>query len=155
VELYRNCEIMGLAAVYFTSEPAMTRPTKLLTSCARNDAAVGRFWGFLSSLFLFGAASSLVLGAFQSSHVAFDFLTLLSALPVGLVVGLAFYWLRPRFPDFARGYRSGSLIVAIFFCVLSLWWDIQLLTAIREGKDWAQRHQAQSHSDPIGALGPN
>jgi hypothetical protein len=62
-------------------------------------------------------------------------------------VTCVFVWLRQRLPDFARGYRSGSLIAGIIFGVLLLSWNISFVTDMREDKAWAQRYQAQSQSD--------
>src|SRR5207248_308049 len=94
-----------------------------LTSSAQNDAAVGRFVGFLSTLLLVCEAGGLAEKIQpSSSNIGPNMaLLLLLALPAGFVVWAAFRWPRPRFPDFARGYRSGSLIVAVFFGVIFVW----------------------------------
>src|SRR6266852_2874083 len=98
------------------SVPPMTKRTKLLTTCARNDTAGGRFVGFLSTLFLFGNAIDLAKRRLPASsyYKLLMPISLLSALAVAAPIVCIFLWLRPRAPDFARGYRSGSLIVAIF-----------------------------------------
>ena len=136
----------------------MTRQTKLLTSCARNDAAVGRFWGFLSTLFLFFYGTALASGLWPTSISSFKLLLSLWVLPVlavgAPVVGI-FQLLQHRFPDFARGYGSAAMVTACFCGALLMFWNIRFLTELQEDKVWSQRHQAQGQSEPVGAQHPN
>jgi hypothetical protein len=94
----------------------MTKRTKLLTSSAYNDVALGRLVGVLSALFLIVGAMEL---AERFWPLASDYNLLLSlwspALTVAALVVCIFRWLRSRVPDFARGYRAGSVIVGIIF----------------------------------------
>lgn len=129
----------------------MKKRTKLLTSCARNDVAVGRLVGLMSTIFVFGEADVLGIRLLpaSSSYILLPLLSLLSALAVAALVTCVFLWLRLRLPDeFARGYRSGSLIAGIIVGVLLLWWNIQSVSVMVEDKAWVQRHHAQSQADP-------
>jgi hypothetical protein len=106
----------------------MMRRSKLLTSSAQNDAAVGAFVGFLSTLFFVCGAFGLAerLQPPSSTSGPNDVLSLLLLLPVGLTTGVVFTWLRRHLADFARGYRRGALIIAVIFGALYLrslfWW---------------------------------
>ena len=113
----------------------MTERTKLLTSCARNDAAWGRLLGLLSTVFLFGEALGLATRHLPaSSGYELPLLELVSVLALAALVTCVFRWLRQRLPDFARGYRSGSLIAATIWGMLLLLWNIQMISGMIEDK---------------------
>jgi len=100
---------------------------RLLTSSARNDAAVGLFVGFVSTLLvvtaLFWLADRLaphsaggVSGAtFRHETLVQMWLFLALSMPAAIAGAGGFVWLRQRAPAFARGYRAGCLFTVAFW----------------------------------------
>ena len=91
----------------------MQKPN-LLTSCARNDAALGRFVGFLTTLLLLASCNALCewIASPPRNPLSVIWSAPLSLLLMAVVGASIFFVLRRRVPDFARGYRAGCLITA-------------------------------------------
>ena len=105
---------------------------KLLTSCARNDVAVGRFVGFLATLLLLAwvfalaervapySPRGLPWSTVRGETLVQMSLSLMFALALAAVETSLFVWLRRRVPEFARGYRAGCLFILGFFALFVL-----------------------------------
>jgi hypothetical protein len=94
----------------------MAKRSRLLTSKAQNDRAIGMLVGFLSTLYLAGSAMGLAEHFPSSAAKGKPNVTLpllFDSLPV-LLVWMIFFFLRWCLPDFARGYCFGALVFAVF-----------------------------------------
>jgi hypothetical protein len=85
----------------------------------------------------------------SSFYIMLPLLSLLSALALAALVTCVFGWLRHRLPDFARGYRSGSLIAAIIFGAVLLWWNIHMVSGMIE----TRHHPLAQSLRPAAARG--
>jgi hypothetical protein len=94
--------------------------------------AVGVFVGFVSTLILVGAAFALsewiapyspggeLWSTARRETLIQESLFLLIAAAIAVIETSLFIWLRWRIPDFARGYRTGCLLVAGFTALFFL-----------------------------------